>query len=503
MSLNKSSEYDKRCKFNLESFLPTRIFLCLTPLFHVFDVATDILAVIEFANPLNDKPTQQWWTGLSLLCLLLSFRAGLVRWWRRSVSLTLSEIVVEIIPFYLPFYNWYFSVGNADYSKLLIREVYFIVISPAFPLLLLFWVLRLVRRSWWQTGRGLGLPFEASELAIFEAIESVSQLSIQTRAYTKGYISQDTYYWSMLFSLIGIIKATTTYWMKYQEFTHSQWCARELNWAAANMKILPGDIRGDFFVVRDITLDKNPLMQIKWWGWDNFLKKFPRLKNLNLAGCGLGHSGTQALSWHLAINSCIAKIDLCHNNIGAAGCGHLAFAVNQRRALLSINLEFNNIGCEGTVHLASALPFLEHLDLHNNKISDTGAIALGIGMLKISALKSLRISSNEIWIEGAEGIAAGLLVNKTLQHLDLRNNSIQDQGAMALANSLTENTTLKSLNVSANSISFDGANALSEITRQSGSTLIIETRDYPISLWADVDEKRKTAVFRKFPIVCN
>jgi len=488
----------------LASFLPIRCFLSILPLFYVFDVATDILAVIEFANPFDDKPIQKWWTGLSVLCLLLSFRAGFVRWWRRTVSLTLSEIMVDITPFYLPAYNWYFSVENTDLWKGLIREVYFIVISPAFPLLLLFWVQILIRRSWWQTGRGLGLPHEASELGIFEAIESVSQLSIQTRAYTRGYIRQNTYWISMFFSLFGIIKATTNYWMKYQAFKQGMiWCIREFQWADKDMKILPFDIRGDCFVVREITLDKNPLKLVKWWGWDNFIKKFPRLKNLHLAECSLGWSGVKALSWHLARNSCIAKIDLRHNDIGFAGCIHLAFAVNTRRTLLSINLACNSIGNDGTIELTSALLFLEHLDLHNNGIGDLGAQALGSGLTKGAVLKSLRISSNEIWIEGAEGLARGLLFSKTLLHLDLRNNYIQDEGAMALARSLKDNTTLKSLNISANGISFDGVNALNEMARPSNSTLVIESRDYPNSVWAGVDDKGKKSVFRKLPIVVD
>ena len=100
--------------------------------------------------------------------------------------------------------------------------------------------------------------------------------------------------------------------------------------------------------------------------------------------------------------------------------------------------------------------------LHNNSISDAGAVALAQALHHNSTLKVLDLSNNSISDAGAVALAQALHHNSTLKELYLYNNSISDAGAVALAQALHHNSTLKELYLYNNSISDAGVVALAQ-----------------------------------------
>ena len=64
--------------------------------------------------------------------------------------------------------------------------------------------------------------------------------------------------------------------------------------------------------------------------------------------------------------------------------------------------------------------------MHNNKITDVGARAIGEALAENHALTSLTLSSNAVSDDGAAGLAEGLKRNKALRHLNLYFNLVGD-----------------------------------------------------------------------------
>jgi len=100
--------------------------------------------------------------------------------------------------------------------------------------------------------------------------------------------------------------------------------------------------------------------------------------------------------------------------------------------------------------------------MHNNKITDVGARAIGEALGENHALTSLTLSSNGISDDGAAGIAAGLKRNTALRHLNLYFNLVGDKGAQALAAALHENHALRTLSLDSNRVGDEGALALAK-----------------------------------------
>ena len=95
---------------------------------------------------------------------------------------------------------------------------------------------------------------------------------------------------------------------------------------------------------------------------------------------------------------------------------------------------------------------LQKLDLSNNQIRNSGAIALAGVLNKNITLQTLYLQDNRIGDKGAIALAKALEVNTTLQTLDLSWNEIGDTGAIALIVAINVKKTLVYLNLSSNPI---------------------------------------------------
>jgi len=100
--------------------------------------------------------------------------------------------------------------------------------------------------------------------------------------------------------------------------------------------------------------------------------------------------------------------------------------------------------------------------MHDNKIRDAGARALGLALSENTGLRFLSLSSNGVSNDGAVGLAEGLRANSNLRRLDLYFNQVSDVGAEALASALKTNDALRQLHIDNNYVHDAGGKALGE-----------------------------------------
>lgn len=138
-----------------------------------------------------------------------------------------------------------------------------------------------------------------------------------------------------------------------------------------------------------------------------------------------------------------------NEHVGDAGAAALAAAIrsvvttnNGTKVFDVLNLAGCGIGDTGAEALAIVLEkhplCIRHLDLSNNKISDEGAAALGHALSsgKLGQIETLDLSNNkDIGDSGARALAA-TLENGTVQNMILRSCHVRADGASAFAKAL-------------------------------------------------------------------
>jgi len=106
---------------------------------------------------------------------------------------------------------------------------------------------------------------------------------------------------------------------------------------------------------------------------------------------------------------------------------------------------------------------LQKLDLSQNHISCSGAVAISDCLKNNCPLLQLSLAHNEICDEGIQGIAGALKVNTRLQKLDISCNNIHDQGVVAISECLLKNSTLLNLEMDRITITDRGAEKIGEM----------------------------------------
>ncbi|XP_076839875.1 MHC class II transactivator isoform X2 [Brachyhypopomus gauderio] len=118
------------------------------------------------------------------------------------------------------------------------------------------------------------------------------------------------------------------------------------------------------------------------------------------------------------------------------------------QSLQHLDLENNKIGDSGAERLACVLPSLtslKMLNLSQNSIGDAGLKKLAQALSDVSSLQSLSLYVNEIADVGAENLALVLPAMQSLLDLDVRYNKFTDIGAQKLSNALRSSPSIKSL----------------------------------------------------------
>ncbi|KAJ8345055.1 hypothetical protein SKAU_G00292480 [Synaphobranchus kaupii] len=146
-----------------------------------------------------------------------------------------------------------------------------------------------------------------------------------------------------------------------------------------------------------------------------------------------------------------------------------AFSIPAVRNLQRLDFELGaQNGPTGFLKLVKILPdlqWLQHLDLEDNKIGDSGAETLAEVLPALSSLEMLNLSQNCIGDGGVAKLTPGLSSLPALLCLSLYSNLIGDGGAQNLATVLPQMKSLTDLDVKYNKFSDSGAMKLSESMR--------------------------------------
>lgn len=164
-------------------------------------------------------------------------------------------------------------------------------------------------------------------------------------------------------------------------------------------------------------------------------------------------------------NKTLLWLNLNSNLLMEDGIKVFADALRCNDTLQILELDNNLMGSKGAKALADGIKHnssLTYLSLNSNDIRDEGAEALAEAIANHSSLKHLRVNRNNIGSRGARAFAQALLTNKSLETLNLNSTfyeymKIGDKGAAALAHAVALNQTLKELHLFGQKITDIGA----------------------------------------------
>ncbi|KAJ8253948.1 hypothetical protein COCON_G00205600 [Conger conger] len=138
---------------------------------------------------------------------------------------------------------------------------------------------------------------------------------------------------------------------------------------------------------------------------------------------------------------------------------------NLRRLDFDLGAQNGPMGFLKLVKILPDLQWLQHLDLEDNKIADSGAEILAAVLPALSSLEMLNLSQNCIGDAGVAKLAPALPSLPALLCLSLYSNLIGDCGAENLATVLPQMKSLTDLDIKYNKFSNSGAMKLSESMR--------------------------------------
>lgn len=187
------------------------------------------------------------------------------------------------------------------------------------------------------------------------------------------------------------------------------------------------------------------------------------VQELNLAGAGLGPSGTALLSSGWAINENLTDVSLAGNCCGDAGIHALVQALMENAVIEDVNLADNNITSVGAVALAHIFRTTTvRLNLTGNDIDDAGASAIAAAISANAAVvPTIKLAFNMIGPDGACDLFEAM-GGRSVHVLDLAHNHIGESGAWALAAWLKSGGDVEQLNISGNSITDTGSTYVME-----------------------------------------
>lgn len=178
----------------------------------------------------------------------------------------------------------------------------------------------------------------------------------------------------------------------------------------------------------------------------------------------------------------LQELFLCENDCGDDGIKTLAEGIRPNTSLRLLDLRSNGITHDGALSLQGILvcsQFLTSLSLSNNDLEDLGVVALARGLQQPGCvLQQLDLSENGIGASGAIALAGVLRVNRGLSKLNISGNAITDEGAARIAAALMRNSTLRWLSLRRNDLSNEAAFAFARrLSRMFGLKELIMTKN--------------------------
>jgi hypothetical protein len=190
-----------------------------------------------------------------------------------------------------------------------------------------------------------------------------------------------------------------------------------------------------------------------------------------------GGSSFDENAWKKATEACGKEVSLVNLGLSSATVPRVHRLLSQHaKSVQRLDLSYNYLRNSGAIALVGVgwpvLGVLQHLDLADNQIGDSGVAAVSEAAARLKALSSLALGGNLITKQGAASLAAGLR-SATLTSLHLDFNTIGDEGAISLTFALTDAArlpALTSLHLNSNKIGREGIEALVEsATKEAGS----------------------------------
>ena len=153
----------------------------------------------------------------------------------------------------------------------------------------------------------------------------------------------------------------------------------------------------------------------------------------------------------------LGRLFLGSNSIGNRGIAALMVALQYKKNLRHLDLSRNVFTSINEFKMLSNSG-LKNLQLNNNRIDDTGIIALVDGLKECPTLRSLDISRNmQVTSRGWQKFSTVLSTPECkLKYLYLISNNIDDEAAAAFATALVNNNKLETLSLYNNDISAFG-----------------------------------------------
>ena len=177
----------------------------------------------------------------------------------------------------------------------------------------------------------------------------------------------------------------------------------------------------------------------------DIVARSPHLRDFMFASSRGGPAGGVALARALAHTPALQRLCLRDNMLQAGTCAALAASLPGLPALRHLDLGDIQMGGPGLAALAEGLraapaaPHLTHLDVSCNDLQARDAAVLGALLPHLPALATLRAQENEFGSSGAVALGVGLLRRAAgaggaapLQELDLRSCRLGSAGAVAV-----------------------------------------------------------------------
>ena len=211
----------------------------------------------------------------------------------------------------------------------------------------------------------------------------------------------------------------------------------------------------------------------------DFLKLFPKVKTLNISGCGLAEDIVEIIG---DINKGLKVIKMSLNGITADICNGLKFLFP--RKLQQLELDGNWLGMKGVYNLRwwfietgarlkvlnlsnnkifrdehnaeylasllSHVPNLEELNLGVNSMEDEDLAILTKPISDMQSLTRLTMNTGLLKKNAAQYIISILTALKNLVMLNLMSNILEDEGCGKIFEHLKDNNSLKCLDLSSN-----------------------------------------------------
>ena len=249
------------------------------------------------------------------------------------------------------------------------------------------------------------------------------------------------------------------------------------------------------------------------------------LNKLNISHNNITDHAAEDIAEFISHNTELEELDLCHNNLQAAGVVKICKANISK--LIKLNISHNNITTIASNDIATSLSHnnrlqvldmsycnlgfirifknmqtlsvlkitncciineaakelatvllnnikLKEIDLSHNDLSTSDIIKVFEGMKNMSDLIAIDISHNMITDEAADNIASVLVSNTKLMELDVSHNSFAALGVIKIFEGMKNISNMTKLNISHNMITDEAADNIATVLSHNNNLLMLD-----------------------------